>query len=119
MATKKKSNRRRPTHPGIILDEHYIKPLDLNLQKLADHLGIARNTLFKIRSGSANITPSIAIALAGAFDTTPQLWLNLQQKYDLWIEENEKTHEIVRPILKNGVILPIQERSGLVRRASL
>jgi addiction module HigA family antidote len=75
--------RRKPTHPGEILDELYIKPLNLNLQKLADRLGIARNTLFKIRAGKANVTPSIALSLAEAFDTTPQLWLNLQQAYDL------------------------------------
>ena len=75
--------KRKPTPPGKILDELYIKPLDLNLQKLADRLNIARNTLFKIRSGRASITPNIAISLAKAFDTTPQLWLNLQQTYDL------------------------------------
>lgn len=75
--------KRKPTHPGEILDELYIKPLRLNLQKLADRLGIARNTLFKIRSGEASVTPSIALSLAEAFDTTPQLWLNLQINYDL------------------------------------
>ena len=41
------AKKRKPTHAGKILDEHYIKPLNLNLQKLADHLGIARNTLFQ------------------------------------------------------------------------
>jgi len=39
-------HKRKPTHPGKILDEIYIKPLKLNLQKLADRLPIARNTLF-------------------------------------------------------------------------
>jgi addiction module HigA family antidote len=84
--------KRKPTHPGEILDEDNIKPLELNLQKLADRLGIARNTLFKIRAGEASITPAIALSLAEAFDTTPQLWLNLQQAYDLWIEEHGYRH---------------------------
>lgn len=97
--------KRKPVHPGIILEEHYIKPLNLNLKALADHLGIARNTLFKIRVGIASVTPSIALALAEAFDTTPQLWLNLQQKHDLWIEENVKHHQPVSPIFKEGVLL--------------
>ena len=44
------TKKRKPTHPGEILDEDYIKPLNLNLQKLAERLGIARNTLFKIRA---------------------------------------------------------------------
>ncbi len=77
------TRKRKHNHPGKILDELYIKPLNLNLQKLADRLCIARNTLFKIRSGRASITPTIAISLAEAFDTTPQVWLNLQQTYDL------------------------------------
>src|ERR1700722_9035450 len=98
------ARKRKPTHPGEILEEDYIKPLNLSLQKLADRLGIARNTLFKIRAGQARVTPAIAIVLAEAFDTTPQLWLNLQAKYDLWVEEQGRTH--VRPIVKNGELLP-------------
>jgi antitoxin HigA-1 len=107
--------KRKPTHPGIILDEDYIKPLKLNLQKLADRLGIARNTLFKIRAGHASITPSIALSLAEAFDTTPQLWLNLQINYDLWVEEHAHVH--VKPILKNGEFLHIKQNRGIARMA--
>jgi len=104
-----KTRKRKPLHPGIILEEHYLKPLNLNLQKLADHLGIARNTLFRIRTGRMSITPGIALALARAFDTTPQLWLNLQQKYDLWVEENEKIHVEVMPLYRGGLFIPFEE----------
>ncbi len=76
------AKKRKPSHPGAILDELYVKPLALNLHKLADRLGVARNTLLKIRSGKASITPSIALSLADVFDTTPQLWSNLQTSYD-------------------------------------
>ena len=107
--------RRKPTHPGEILDELYIKPLKLNLQKLADRLGIARNTLFKIRAGAASVTPSIALSLAEAFDTTPQLWLNLQINYDLWVGEHGHKH--VQPIIKNGEILPTKQNRGIARVA--
>src|SRR5260221_14407095 len=106
---------RNPTHPGEILEELYIKPLNLNLQKLADRLAIARNTLFKIRTGKASVTPAIALSLAEAFDTTPQLWLNLQQNYDLWVEEHEHVH--IEPILKNGSIFPIKKNIGIARVA--
>jgi addiction module HigA family antidote len=105
------AKKRKPTHPGEILDEHYIKPLNLNLQKLADRLDIARNTLFKIRAGLASVTPSIALSLAEAFDTTPQFWLNLQQKYDLWIEEGHHTR--ITPIVKNGKIFRIRQNMGI------
>ena len=106
--------KRKPTHPGEILDELYIKPLNLNLQKLADRLCIARNTLYKIRAGEASVTPSIALSLAEAFDTTPQLWLNLQQTYDLWVEESR--HVKIGPIVKNGVFLSIKQNLGILRR---
>ena len=113
------ARKRKPSHPGKILDELYIKPLDLNLQRLADRLQIARNTLFKIRSGRGSITPTIALSLAAAFDTTPQLWLNLQQTYDLWVEENEFEHESIQPIIKNGKFLSVKQNSEITRRASL
>lgn len=109
---------RKPIHPGVILDEHYIVPLNLNLQKLADHLGIARNTLFKLRKGKAHVTPFIAIALAETFDTTAQFWLNLQQKYDLWIEENETIHEPIEPLLRNGKLTPLHHNIVMVNRAA-
>jgi addiction module HigA family antidote len=113
-----KARKRRPSHPGIILDEHYIKPLNLNLQKFAEHLGIARNTLFKIRTGNASVTPGLALCLAEAFDTTPQFWLNLQQNYDLWTEEHTKSHTHIKPIIKNGRFISAR-RSSLVRREAL
>lgn len=95
--------KRKPNHPGQILDELYIKPLNLNLQALADNLGISRNTLFKIRVGKMGVTPSVAVRLAAAFDTTPNLWLNLQQKFDLWIEENEKSLPVVQPLYHSSL----------------
>ncbi len=98
------AKKRKPSHPGEILDELYIKPLHLSLQKLAERLKISRNTLFKIRSGDASVTPAIALSLGEAFDTSPQLWTNLQTNYDLWVEERER--ERIRPIIRNGEILP-------------
>ena len=89
------------------------------MQKLSDRLLISRNTLFKIRSGRASITPAIAISFAEAFDTTPQVWLNLQQTFDLWVEENEYTHEFIQPIVKNGKFLPVKQNSEITRRAVL
>jgi len=83
-------SRRKPTHPGIILEEDYIKPLEIdNLQDLADALGISRKTLHKVRTGAGRVTPEMALRLAKLFRTSPELWLNLQQKYDLWIARKE------------------------------
>jgi len=89
--------KRKPTHPGIILEEDYIKPLEIkNLQKLADWLGVSRKTLHKIRTGVGRITPEMALRLAKLFRTSPELWLNLQQKYDLWttLKEHPEINKI-------------------------
>ncbi len=95
------SKKRKPTLPGVILEEHYINPLEITKTELAETAGIARNTLHKIIKGDARITARIAVRLAKSLNTTPELWLNLQQKYDVWEAENDKTlrAENIRPIV--------------------
>jgi len=84
-----RTRKRPPTHPGRILREDYLLPLDLSVTKLAMHLGVSRKTLSRILNEHASITPEMALRLSRAFQTTPGLWLNLQQAYDLWHAENE------------------------------
>ncbi|KKM07960.1 MAG: hypothetical protein KR126chlam4_01511, partial [Candidatus Anoxychlamydiales bacterium] len=98
--------KRKPTHPGIILEEHYIKPLKITKSFLADSVGISRNTLYKILKKESRITAEVAIRLAKALRTTPELWLNLQQQYDVWeAEHNKEIHsENIRPIVPLAAI---------------
>ena len=93
--------KRKPTHPGIILEEHYINPLGIDRSTLADAACISRNTLYRILSGKSRITANVAVRLSKALKTTPALWLNLQQKYDVWEAENNKDlkTEHIRPIV--------------------
>jgi addiction module HigA family antidote len=76
--------KRPPTHPGGILKRQYIEPLSLTISELANMLGVSRKTLSKIVNEHGSITPDMALRLSKAFKTTPELWLNLQQNYDLW-----------------------------------
>ena len=77
--------RKRPsTHPGGILKRQYIEPLSLTISELANTLGVSRKTLSKIVNENGSITPDMALRLSKAFKTTPELWLNLQQNFDLW-----------------------------------
>jgi addiction module HigA family antidote len=76
--------KRPPTHPGGILRRQYIEPLSLTITELANMLGVSRKTLSKILNEHGSITPDMALRLSKAFKTTPELWLNLQQNYDLW-----------------------------------
>ncbi len=76
--------KRSPTHPGGILRRHYMEPLSLTISELAKILGVSRKTLSKIVNEHGSITPEMALRLSKAFKTTPELWLNMQQNYDLW-----------------------------------
>lgn len=81
--------KRQPTHPGGILKRHYMEPLSLTVSELAELLGVSRKTLSKIINEHGSITTDMALRLSKAFKTTPELWLNLQQSYDLWHVSHE------------------------------
>lgn len=73
-----------PPHPGEIIRELCLEPLDITVTKAADALGVSRKTLSAILNGRAGISPEMAMRLAKAFNTSPESWLNQQMQYDLW-----------------------------------
>jgi antitoxin HigA-1 len=75
---------RPPVHPGGILKRQYLEPLGLGISQAALALGVSRKTLSKLIHERGAVTPDMALRLARAFNTTPELWLNLQRNYDLW-----------------------------------
>ena len=79
--------KRKPTHPGGILKRHYIESLSLTISEIANNIGVSRKTISKIVNEKGSITPDMALRLSKAFNTTPELWLNMQINYDLWIAE--------------------------------
>ena len=79
---------RQPAHPGTIIKGDYLVPLSISIKDMASALGVSRKTLSKIINERGSITPDMALRLSRAFDTTPDLWLNLQKNYDLWQAEN-------------------------------
>lgn len=90
---------RKPTHPGELIREEYMKAMKLTVTSLAGTLGISRKTLSTIVNERSGISPDMALRLSRAFSTTPELWLNMQQGYDLWIAENEHTEwQKVEPV---------------------
>jgi antitoxin HigA-1 len=76
-----------PPHPGEVLKELCIEPLNLTVTKAAEALGVSRKTLSAILNCRAGISPEMAIRLGKAFDTSPESWLNQQMQYDLWQAE--------------------------------
>ncbi len=79
MADKKPA----PVHPGEILLEEYLKPLNISQNKLGRDLGVPAQRINDIIRGKRSITVDTALRLARYFRTTPQFWLNLQAHYDL------------------------------------
>jgi len=74
-----------PPHPGEIIRELCLEPMELSVTAAAEALGVTRKTLSSILNGRAGISPEMAIRLSIAFGTTPESWLNQQVQYDLWV----------------------------------
>lgn len=75
---------RRPTHPGEILMEDFLKPLGLTQEGLAKELDVSFQRINGIINGRRALTAETAILLAGRFKTTAVFWLNFQTRYDLY-----------------------------------
>ena len=94
-----RTRKRAPTHPGRILASHYLEPLSLTITELARILGVSRKTVSKIVNVRGSVTCDMALRLSRAFDTTPELWLNLQRNYDLWhAVHDSKDWQRVQPV---------------------
>ncbi len=78
------STKRKPTHPGEVLREDVIKPLEMTVTEAAKHLGVTRKTLSALLNCKASLSPIMAMRIAKATNTTPESWLYMQAKLDLW-----------------------------------
>ena len=76
-----------PTHPGDILREDVLPALDLSVSEAARQLRISRQTLHRVLSGKAGISPDMALRLGKFCGNGPGIWLRLQQSHDLWHAE--------------------------------
>lgn len=89
----------KPTHPGAIIRQDYMEPLSLTVTALAAHLGVSRKHLSQVLHEKSKVTSGLALRLSRAFNTTPELWLNLQRKRDLWEAERDTPGlESVQPL---------------------
>jgi len=72
-----------PVHPGEVLLEEFLKPMDLSQNRLAIEIGVDARRINEIVLGARSITADTALRLARYFGTSPQFWLGLQAEYDL------------------------------------
>jgi antitoxin HigA-1 len=74
---------RAPEHPGVILREEFLEPLDLSAYRLAAATGMSQTRVGEILKGDRSVTADAAVRLGIALGTTAEFWLGLQSDYDL------------------------------------
>ena len=87
-----------PIHPGEILREDVLKPLNMSANKLAKLLGVDAARLNDIVLGRRGITADTALRLARYLGTTPEFWLKLQVHYELRVARQTKLTDIERTV---------------------
>ena len=86
-------------HPGEVLQEEFLTPLEITAYRLAKDIGIPQTRISEILKGRRRITAATALRLSKYFGTTEKFWLGLQDDYDL--EEERKQHAKELDKIKN------------------
>jgi addiction module HigA family antidote len=93
-----------PIHPGEVLLEEFIKPMNLSQNQIALALGVPEQRINEIVHGKQPITADIALRLARYFDMSPRFWLGLQMDYDLDVVEDEIGDQLDKEVAVMTVI---------------
>jgi len=99
-------NQLRNIHPGEVLMEEVLKPLDMTPYRLAKNLGVPQTRVSDIVAGRRAVTADTALRLAAYLGTTAQFWLNLQTAYDLEETQRELADKL-------ALILPRSSEHGV------
>ncbi|MGH6894818.1 MAG: HigA family addiction module antitoxin [Dongiaceae bacterium] len=87
---------RLPTHPGIMLRDDILPALDLSVTEAASQLGVSRQNLHRLLAGEIAVTPEMALRLGKFCGNGPELWLGMQQAYDLRRAAQALSSELAR-----------------------
>ena len=99
------SRRLDPIPPGEILSEEFLKPMGISQNRLARDIDVNAARINEIVHGRRGITADTALRMAKYFGTTPEFWLNLQNRYDLLVAERDTWPAIeprIRPRDRSG-----------------
>lgn len=89
----------QPMHPGEVLKELYLDPLDMGAIAFARRLDVPRTRIERLIKGVTSMTPDTALRLARAFNTTPSYWMNMQTNYDLAVVAKEIDVSGIEPLV--------------------
>ena len=87
-----------PIHPGEVLLEDFMKPLDLSQYRLAHDIGVTPIRISQIVNGQRSITVDTAMRLARYFSMSAEVWLRLQVRYDLEVAEKKLSKRINKEV---------------------
>ena len=89
-----------PVHPGEILLEEFLQPLNVSQYHLAKEIGVSARRINEIVHGQRRISADTALRLGRFFGTSERFWINLQSRYDLEIEKDRlgETLDEIRPL---------------------
>ena len=93
-----RSRKRSPIHPGEILLEEFLKPLDISQYRLAKDIKVPARRINEIVLGKRAITPDTALRLSRYFGLTDRFWMNLQTRYDIEVEKDRLADRLEREV---------------------
>src|SRR5262245_4601839 len=88
--------KRRPTHPGEMLREDFLPDYGLTVGRLAEALGVSRQSINELLRGRRAVSPAMSLRLARLFGNSPEFWLNAQRAVDLWAAAQVVKEEVSR-----------------------
>jgi addiction module HigA family antidote len=88
-----------PPHPGEIIKNLWLDPMNISIKKAAEAMDISRKTLSNIIHKKGKVTPEIAVRLSMALGSSPESWMGHQTAYDLWQVEQHKNELQISPLL--------------------
>lgn len=91
-----------PIHPGEILLEEFLKPLDLSQYRLARDISVPPRRINEIVHGKRAVTADTALRLARYFGTSERFWLNLQTRFDLETEKDRLGDRLETEVLRRA-----------------
>jgi addiction module HigA family antidote len=87
-----------PLHPGTILFEEFLEPMDISQYRLAKDTSVSARRINEIVHGKRSITADTALRLGKFFNMTPQFWMNLQSRYDLEVAEDNLAGKLEKEV---------------------
>ena len=87
---------RQPTHPGEMLREEFLIPMGITQRELAQAIHVPYQRINELVNGKRGVTPGTALRLAKFFGTSPDFWMNLQLRWDLWRAQQKESQALER-----------------------